>query len=163
MNINSNEKIKKREIEKILTCKKKLNKIKELYSNPDTRNKVLQVVKELSENKSLIGKSLENGFDGTGLVIKPKDKNKRDLDQWYGYIIIESEHFRELTWMMNMMLRVFKNYFIGMEAREYLYDHIGNRMIKSLKTNNIDGVFWDVIDEAEKLITKVELYLKNKN
>jgi Zn-dependent M32 family carboxypeptidase len=55
---------------------------------------------------------------------------------------------------MNMMLRIFKDYFQGMEAREYLYDHIANRMKESLKTNGINEVFRDVMDEAEKLIQK---------
>ena len=99
---------------------------------------------------------MEKGFDAAGLVIKPDDLKARDLDKWYGYIIIESEYFRELTWMMNMMLRIFKDYFQGMEAREYLYDHIGNRMKESLKTNGINEVFRDVMDEAEKLIQKVK-------
>ena len=44
-----------------------------------------------------------------------------------------------------------------MEAREYLFDHIGARMQESLKTNGINEVFRDVIDEAEQLIKKVKV------
>lgn len=58
---------------------------------------------------------------------------------------------------MNMILRIFKDYFVGMEAREYLFDHIGARMQESLKTNGINEVFRDVIDEAEQLIKKVKV------
>ena len=54
------------------------------------------------------------------------------------------------------MLRIFKDYFQGMEAREYLYDHIANRMQESLKSNGINEVFRDVIGEAENLIKKVK-------
>ena len=43
-----------------------------------------------------------------------------------------------------------------MEAREYLYDHIANRMQESLKSNGINEVFRDVIGEAENLIKKVK-------
>ena len=142
------------ELEKLLIAEERLNEIKNLYVYPKLSGKVLQVVRELSEKKQLIGKSLENGFDAVGLVIKPKDSKPVDLEKWYGYIIIESDHFRELTWMMNMMVRIFKDYFVGMEGREYLYDHIAKRMEKSLKKNGINEVFRDVLDEAEKLIKK---------
>ena len=144
----------KAEFEKLLIAEERLNEAKNLYVYPDLSGKVLQVVRELSEKKQLIGKSLEKGFDAVGLVIKPKDDKPRDLDKWYGYTIIESDHFRELTWMMNMMVRIFKDYFVGMEGREYLYDHIAKRMEKSLKKNGINEVFRDVLDEAEKLIKK---------
>ena len=56
-----------------------------------------------------------------------------------------------------MILRIFKDYFVGMEAREYLFDHIGTRMQESLKTNEINEVFHDVIDEAEQLIKKLKV------
>lgn len=147
---------KNEELQKLLIAEERLQEAKNLYVYPDLSGKVLQAVRELSEQKKLIGKTLEKGFDAAGLVIKPDDGKARDLDKWYGYIIIESEYFRELTWMMNMMLRIFKDYFQGMEAREYLYDHIANRMKESLKTNGINEVFRDVMDEAEKLIQKVK-------
>ena len=54
--------------------------------------------------------------------------------------------------MMNKILRLFKDYFIGMEAREYLYDHIGACMKNSLKTKKINEVFKDVLEEADRLI-----------
>ena len=144
----------KAELEKLLIAEERLNEAKNLYVYPDLSGKVLQVVRELSEKKQLIGKSLEKGFDAVGLVIKPKDDKPRDLDKWYGYTIIESDYFRELTWIMNMIVRIFKDYFVGMEGREYLYDHIAKRMEKSLKKNGINEVFRDVLDEAEKLIKK---------
>ncbi len=151
----------KAELEKLLIAEERLNEAKNLYVYPDISGKVLQVVRELSEKKQLIGKSLEKGFDAVGLVIKPKDGKPRNLDQWYGYTIIESDHFRELTWMMNMMVRIFKDYFVGMEGREYLYDHIAKRMEKSLKKNGINEVFRDVLDEADKLIKKSKAYHLN--
>ena len=148
---------KNEELEKLLIAEERLNEAKNLYAYPELSGKVLQVVRELSEKKKLKGKTLERGFDATGLVIKPNDGQPRDLDKWYGYIIIESDYFRELTWIMNMILRIFKDYFVGMEAREYLFDHIGTRMQESLKTNEINEVFRDVIDEAEQLIKKVKV------
>ena len=148
---------KNEELEKLLIAEERLNEAKNLYAYPELSSKVLQVVRELSEKKKLKGKTLERGFDATGLVIKPNDGQARDLDKWYGYIIIESDYFRELTWIMNMILRIFKDYFVGMEAREYLFDHIGTRMQESLKTNGINEVFRDVIDEAEQLIKKVKV------
>lgn len=148
---------KNEELEKLLIAEERLNEAKNLYAYPELSGKILQVVRELSERKKLKGKTLERGFDATGLVIKPNDGQARDLDKWYGYIIIESDYFRELTWIMNMILRIFKDYFVGMEAREYLFDHIGARMQESLKTNEVNEVFRDVIDEAEQLIKKIKV------
>ena len=148
---------KNEELEKLLIAEERLNEAKNLYAYPELSGKILQVVRELSEREKLKGKTLERGFDATGLVIKPNDGQARDLDKWYGYIIIESDYFRELTWIMNMILRIFKDYFVGMEAREYLFDHIGARMQESLKTNEVNEVFRDVIDEAEQLIKKVKV------
>ena len=102
---------KNEELEKLLIAEERLNEAKNLYAYPELSGKVLQVVRELSEKKTQ-GKTLERGFDATGLVIKPNDGQARDLDKWYGYIIIESDYFRELTWIMNMMLRIFKDYFV---------------------------------------------------
>ena len=152
---------KNKELEKLHIAEERLEEVKNLYVYPELSSKVLQVVRELSEQKKLKGKTLEKGFDAKGLIIKPKNGKPRDLDRWYGYIIIESEYFRELTWMMNIMLRIFKDYFQGMEAREYLYDHIANRMQESLKSNGINEVFRDVIEEAEKLIQKVKVNYLN--
>ena len=147
---------KNKELEKLFIAEERLQEVKNLYVYPELSEKVLKAVRELSEKKKLLGKTLDKGFDATGLVIKPNDGKTRNLDKWYGYIIIESEYFRELTWMMNIMLRIFKDYFQGMEAREYLYDHIANRMQESLKSNGINEVFRDVIGEAENLIKKVK-------
>ena len=133
--------------------KKELEEEKKAFNYPNIDIKLFEVIRQASDYNLLRGRSLERGFSAVGLVIAdPKIDFSNSIDRWYGYLIIQSEYYRELTWMMNKILRLFKDYFIGMEAREYLYDHIGACMKNSLKTKKINEVFKDVLEEADRLI-----------
>ena len=116
----------------------------------------MEIIRELSEENKIIYDSLEKGFNRIGLVIKPIDGKSRKLEEWYGYIIIETAYYKELTWLMNKILKIFGSFFNNMESREYLFDHLGVRIQKALINNDIDIVFWEVIDESQKLIKKIK-------
>lgn len=143
--------------------KKDIEEEKKAFNYPNIDIKLFETIRQASAYNLLKGRSLEKGFSAVGLVIADtKVDFSNSMDKWYGYLIIQSEYYRELTWMMNMMLRLFKDYFIGMEAREYLYDHIGERMKKSLKTKKINEVFKDVLEEAERLIQEAIKFHQKK-
>ena len=152
-------------LETLYKIRKNLEVMKKIYDYPNIDIKIFEVIKEMSQKRLLKGKSLERGFSAIGLVIADEKTDfKNSMDEWYGYLIIKSKHYRELTWMMNKMLRLFKDYFKGMEAREYLYDHIGGCMQKSLKKNKINIVFKDVLDEADRLVKdSIDFNRKNIN
>ena len=132
------------------------------YPNPDI--KIFEAIRILSEKKLLQGRSLERGFSAVGLVIADENVDfKNTVDEWYGYTIIKSKYYRELTWMMNFILKIVSRYFRGMEAREYLYDHISRKILESLKYNHINLVFKDVLDETERLIDEAIKFQKKEN
>lgn len=143
----------KKMLEKLYKIREEFDKEKKVFNYPNTDIKIFEAIRIASKDKTLKGKSLEKGFSAIGLVITNKEADTSNtMDEWYGYLIIKSDYFRELTWMMNKILRLFNDYFRGMEAREYLYDHIGGCMKKSLAKNPINIVFKDVLDEADRLI-----------
>lgn len=143
------------------SIKMEIEKVKKTFNYPNIDIRIFEVIREASEYNLLKGRSLERGFSATGLVITDTKADYSDsMEKWYGYLIIQSEYYRELTWMMNKILRMFKDYFIGMEAREYLYDHIGECMIKSLKKNKINETFKDVLDEANRLVDEAITFHK---
>lgn len=156
MIIHSSNRIHNLEIKNILKSEKKLNEFKKLYLGSETSKKVLQVIRELSENKELIGKTLENGFHQHGLLIKKKSIKQSKIKCENNFIFIESDYFRELTWIMNTILQIFKDCFITQQACRYLCNQIAKRMLISLKDDDINSVFWDVIDEAETMIKKIK-------
>ena len=65
--------------------------------------------------------------------------------------------------MMIYILGLVSKYFRGMEAREYLYDHIAEKINKSLKRNSINIVFCDVLHETDRLIDEAIIYESKKN
>ena len=63
-------------------------------------------------------------FSLSGLTICPEDTSSQatELDSWYGYSIIKTNHSSELGWMISRLSKSFRYIFYGMEGREYFYD-----------------------------------------
>tara|TARA_B110000259_G_C13827613_1_gene327286 strand:- start:130 stop:621 length:492 start_codon:yes stop_codon:yes gene_type:complete len=75
----------------------------------------LEKVKKIKEYKQ---------FSLSGLTICPEDTSSQatELDSWYGYSIIKTNHSSELGWMISRLSKSFRYIFYGMEGREYFYD-----------------------------------------
>ena len=139
--------------------KRDLQQEKRFFNYPNIDLQFFKKIKSSSKKKVVIGKKLQEGFSAVGLVITDdKQDFSNSAEHWYGYTIIQSPYYQELTWIMHYILKLVKDYFKGMEAREYLYDHIAERMKSSLKKNKINGVFRDVLHETERLINEAIIY-----
>jgi hypothetical protein len=143
--------------------KRNIQQEKRSFNYPHIDINFFKKIKVLADKKKYKGKDLNEGFSATGLIIADEDSNfENSMASWYGYTIIKSKYYRELTWMMIYILGLVNKYFRGMEAREYLYDHIAERMNKSLKRNSINIVFRDVLHETDRLINEAIISESNK-
>ena len=144
--------------------KRNLQQKKRSFNYPHIDINFFKKIKALADKKKYRGKDLNEGFSATGLIIADKDSDfENSMADWYGYKIIKSKHYRELTWMMIYILSLVSKYFRGMEAREYLYDHIAEKINKSLKRNSFNIVFRDVLHETDRLIDEAIIYESKKN
>jgi hypothetical protein len=144
--------------------KRKLQQEKRAFNYPDIDINFFKKIKISASKKRYKGKNLNEGFSAVGLVISDENNDfDKTVDSWYGYTIIKSKHYRELTWMMIYILGIVHQYYRGMEAREYFFDHIAERMQSSLKRNPINIVFKDVLHETERLINEAIIFNSNKN
>ena len=94
-----------------LMIKRSLKQIKRDINDQD----LLEKVKKNKRFKS---------FSLSGLTICPEDTSSKatELDSWYGYSTIKTNHSFELGWMISRLSKSFRYIFYGMEGREYFYD-----------------------------------------
>ena len=143
--------------------KRNLQQEKRAFNYPDIDINFFKKIKASASKKKYKGKNLNEGFSAAGLVIADENSDfEKTIESWYGYTIIKSRYYRELTWMMIYILGKVHQYFRGMEAREYLYDHIAERMKNSLKRNSINIVFRDVLHETDRLINEAIIFESKK-
>jgi hypothetical protein len=143
--------------------KRNLQQEKRAFNYPDIDINFFKKIRLSASKKRYKGKNLSEGFSAVGLVIADENCNfEKTVESWYGYTIIKSRYYRELTWMMIYILGIVNQYFRGMEAREYLYDHLAERMKNSLKRNSINIVFRDLLHETDRLINEAIIYESKK-
>ncbi len=94
-------------------------------------------------------------FSLSGLTICPEDTSPKatELDSWYGYSIIKTNHSFELSWMISRLSRYFRNIFYGMEGREYFYDLLLVNMKKDCEDEKpINTILNNLIISSELIL-----------
>lgn len=115
-------------------------------------------------------------FSLSGLTICPEDTSPKatELDSWYGYSIIKTNHSFELGWMISRLSKYFRYIFHGMEGREYFYDLLLVNMKKDCEDEKpINTILNNLIISSELILEYYEndrvfsdelwIHLRDKN
>jgi len=115
-------------------------------------------------------------FSLSGLTICPEDTSSKatELDSWYGYSIIKTNHSFELGWMISRLSKYFRHIFYGMEGREYFYDLLLVNMKKDCEDEKpINTILNNLIISSELILEYYEndrvfsdelwIHLRDKN
>ena len=93
--------------------KRNLQQEKRAFNYPDIGINFFKKIKAFASKKRYKGKNLNEGFSAAGVVIADENSDfEKTVESWYGYTIIKSRYYRELTWMMIYILGKVHQYFM---------------------------------------------------
>ena len=143
-----------------------MNNIDKIRSKHDIslmiKRNLIRLKRDMNDQEFLEKIKKNNRFKSfylSGLTICPEDTSPKatELDSWYGYSIIKTNHSFELSWMISRLSRYFRNIFYGMEGREYFYDLLLVNLKKDCEKNKpLNTIFKNLLINAEVILTYYE-------